>query len=89
MLDKSSKPTVICIREKQQVTLGCIIKNTETAKEINIGPVLDKIQKHIRNCLQHMNRMPLNVLPRILKYCIPAGRGTREVDYDHLNSDSM
>jgi hypothetical protein len=51
--------------------------NTETAKEINIVPILDKIQKYIRNCLQHMNRMPRNVLPRILKYCIPTGRGTR------------
>ena len=41
--------------------------NTETAKELNITPVLDKIQEYIRNLFQHTNKRPHNRLPRILK----------------------
>jgi hypothetical protein len=41
--------------------------NTETAKELNSTPVLDKTQEYRRNWLQHINRMPSNRLPRILK----------------------
>jgi hypothetical protein len=41
--------------------------NTETAKEPNITPVLDKIQEYRRNWLQNINRMPHNRLVRILK----------------------
>jgi hypothetical protein len=40
---------------------------TETAKELSITPVLDKIQEYRRNWLLHINRMPLNRLPRILR----------------------
>jgi len=40
--------------------------STETEKELNITPVLDKIQEHRRNWLQHVNRMPCNRSPRIL-----------------------
>jgi hypothetical protein len=32
--------------------------NTEIAKEINITPVLGKIQEYKRDWLQHVNRMP-------------------------------
>jgi hypothetical protein len=31
--------------------------NTQIAKEINVTPVLDKIQEYRRNCLKQMNRM--------------------------------
>jgi len=48
--------------------------NTEIAKELNINPVLDKIQEYKRNWLQHINRMPCNRLPRILKNYRPTGR---------------
>jgi uncharacterized C2H2 Zn-finger protein len=41
--------------------------NTDTAKELNITPVLDKIQKYSKNWLQHINRMPHNRLLRIQK----------------------
>jgi len=41
--------------------------NTEIAKKSNIIPVLGKIQGYRRNLLQHINRMPLNRLPSILK----------------------
>jgi hypothetical protein len=40
---------------------------TETAKELNITPVLDKIQKYRRNWLQYVNRTPCNGLLRIIK----------------------
>jgi len=33
--------------------------NTDTAKELNITPVLDKIQEYRKNRLQHVNKMPL------------------------------
>jgi hypothetical protein len=41
--------------------------NTEVAKELNITPVLDKIQDYKRNWIQHVNRMPRNILPRLIK----------------------
>ena len=48
--------------------------NTKIAKEINITPVLDKIQEYNRNWLQHVNKMPCNRLLRILKNYRPTGR---------------
>jgi hypothetical protein len=41
--------------------------NTETASEINITPNLDRMHEYKRNWLQHTNRMPRNILPRILQ----------------------
>ena len=41
--------------------------NTEIAKVLNITPVLDKIQEYKRKWKQHVNRMPHNRLPRIIK----------------------
>ena len=41
--------------------------NKQIAKELNITPVLRKIQEYRRNWLQHTNRMPHNRLPGILK----------------------
>jgi hypothetical protein len=37
--------------------------DTETAKELNITPVLDKIQDCKRKWIQHVNRMPLTDYP--------------------------
>jgi hypothetical protein len=51
--------------------------NTETAKELNIAPVLGRIQSYKRNWIQHRSRMPRNRLPRILKNYTPKGRRTR------------
>jgi hypothetical protein len=50
--------------------------DTDIAKELNITPVLDKIQRYKRSWIQHVNRMPRNGLPRILKNYTPKGRGT-------------
>jgi predicted amidohydrolase len=47
--------------------------NTEIAKELNITPVLDKIQDYKRNWIQHVNQMLRNRLPRLIKNCTPKG----------------
>jgi hypothetical protein len=41
--------------------------NTESAKELNITTVLDKIQEYRRNWLERVNSVPPNKLPRVLK----------------------
>jgi ABC-type multidrug transport system fused ATPase/permease subunit len=48
--------------------------NTETAKELNITPVLYKIQNYRRNWIQHVNRMPCKRLPRLMKNYTRRGR---------------
>jgi hypothetical protein len=40
--------------------------NTEFAKELNITPVLDKIQDYKKNRIQHVNQIPCNRLPRLI-----------------------
>jgi hypothetical protein len=52
--------------------------NAETEKELNITPVLDKIQEHRRNWLQHVNRMPCNRSPRMLINHISTDRSTEK-----------
>ena len=44
------------------------------AKELNITPVLDKIQDYRRNWLQHINKMPRKRLPRKIKNYRPKGK---------------
>jgi hypothetical protein len=51
--------------------------NKEMAKELNITPVLDKIQKCRRNWVRHINRMPHNSLPRIIRNHSPGAERTR------------
>jgi hypothetical protein len=48
--------------------------NTGIAKELNINPVLEKVQDYRRNGIQHVNRMAYNRLPRKVKYYRPKGR---------------
>jgi hypothetical protein len=48
--------------------------NTDIAKELNVTPVLDKIQGYKRKWIQHVNRMPRNRLPRLIKIYIPKSR---------------
>ena len=37
-------------------------------KELEITPVLDKLLEYKRNWIQHVNRMPRDRLPRIMKH---------------------
>jgi hypothetical protein len=45
--------------------------NKEIAKELNVTTVLDKIKDYKRKWIQHVNRMPRNRLPRLIKKNTP------------------
>jgi len=73
-----SLPILIMHREEQQDTLGIDYKtNSHIAKELEITPVLDKLLEYKRNWIQHVNRMPRDGLPRIMKHYSPTGRRNR------------
>jgi hypothetical protein len=48
--------------------------NTQIAQELKITPILDKLLEYKRNWIQHVNRMPRNRLPRVMKHYSPTGR---------------
>jgi ABC-type ATPase involved in cell division len=48
--------------------------NTQIAKELKITTILVKSLEYKRNWIQHVNRMPRNRLPRIMKHHSPIGR---------------
>ena len=48
--------------------------NAQIAKELKITPILDKLLEYKRNWIQHVNRMPCNRLPRVMKHYFPTGR---------------
>jgi hypothetical protein len=67
--------------------------NTEIAKELNITPVLDKIQDYKRNWIQHVNRMPRNRLSRLIKKLHPKRqkelRKTSEETFGHVRLERV
>jgi hypothetical protein len=50
-------------------------KCTNCKKELKITPILDKLLEYKRSRIQHVNRMPRNRLPRVMKHYCPTGRG--------------
>ena len=48
--------------------------NTQITKELKITPLLNKLLEYKRNWIQHVNRMPRNRLPRVMKLYSPTGR---------------
>jgi hypothetical protein len=48
--------------------------NLQIAKELKITPILDTLIEYKSNWIQHVNRMPRNRLPRIMKHYSPTGR---------------
>ena len=48
--------------------------NAQIAKELKITPILDKLLEYKRNWIQHVNRMPRNRLPMVMKRYSPSGR---------------
>jgi hypothetical protein len=48
--------------------------NTQSAKELKKTPILDKLLEYKRKWIQHVNRMPRNKLPRVMKHYFPPGR---------------
>ena len=52
--------------------------NLHVAKELEITPVLEKLLEYKRNWIKHVNRMPRDRLPRIMKHYSPTGRRNRD-----------
>ena len=48
--------------------------NGQIAKEFKITPILDKLLENKRSWIQHLNRMPRNRLPRVMKHSSSTGR---------------
>jgi len=48
--------------------------NTQITKELKITPILNKLLEYKRNWIQHVNRLPRNRLPRVMKNYFPTGR---------------
>jgi len=63
-----------CVRKRVGYTWTVNKINTDIAKELNLTPVLDKIEEYGRNWLQHINRMPRIGSPRIPNNYRPTGR---------------
>jgi len=51
--------------------------NAQIAKELKITSILDKLLEYKRSWIQHVNRMPRNRLPRVMKHYSPTGRKNR------------
>ena len=49
--------------------------NTQITKELKTTPILDKLLEFKRNWIQHVNRIPYNRLPRIMKHYSPLAEG--------------
>jgi len=49
-------------------------RNAQIAKELKIEPILDKLLEYKRRWIEHVNRMPRNRLPRVMKHYCPPGR---------------
>ena len=47
--------------------------NTQITKELKITPILNKLLEYKRNWIQHVNRMPCNRLPRVMKHYSATG----------------
>jgi hypothetical protein len=47
--------------------------NAQIANELKITPILDKLLEYKRNWI-HVNRLPRNRLPRVMKHYSPSGR---------------
>jgi hypothetical protein len=47
---------------------------SKVTKELKITPILEKLLEYKKNWIQHVNGMPGNRLPRVMKHYSPAGR---------------
>jgi len=48
--------------------------NGQIAKELKMTPILDKLLEYRRSWIQHVNSMPPNRLPRVMKHYSSTGR---------------
>ena len=65
------------MRRKAAYTWTDYKTNAQIAKELKITPIFDKLPEYKRSCIQHVNRMPRNRLPRVMKHYCPTGRRNR------------
>jgi hypothetical protein len=63
-----------CVRRMAGYTWTDYKTNAQIAKESKITPISDKLLEYKRSWIQHVNRMPRNRLPRVIKYYSPTGR---------------
>jgi len=63
-----------CVKQSAGYNWTDYETKSEIVKELNMTPVLVKIQEYKRNWLQHVNRMPYNRLQSMLKNYRPRGR---------------
>jgi len=48
--------------------------NVQIAKDLKITPIFEELVEYNRSWIQHANRMPRNILPRVMKHYSPTGR---------------
>jgi len=65
---------MIYMRRTAKYTWTDYTTNAQFANDLKITPILDKLLEYKRIWIQHVNRMPRNRLPRVMKYCSPTGR---------------
>jgi hypothetical protein len=63
-----------CRRRTAECTWAYYKTNTQITKELKMTQILDKLLEYKRNWIQHVNRMPRNRLPRVMKHYFPTGR---------------
>jgi len=51
--------------------------NEQIAKQLKITPILENLLEYKRSWIQHVNRMPRNRLPRVMKYYSRTGRSNQ------------
>jgi len=51
--------------------------NAQIAKDLIITLILDKLLEYKRRWMLHVNRMPRDSLPRVMKHYCPTGRRNR------------
>jgi len=52
-------------------------QNSLIAKELKITQILGKLLEYKRRWIEHVNRMPRNRLPKVMKHYFPTGRRNR------------
>jgi hypothetical protein len=56
------------IRENSRIHLDRLQNKCTYSKGVKKTPILDKLLEYKRSWIQHVNRMPRNRLPRVMKY---------------------
>jgi len=62
------------MRRTAGYTLTDYKTNAQISKDLKITPNLDKLLDYKRSWIQHVNRMPRNRLPTVMKRYCPTGR---------------